>query len=793
MRGLKASLWKDFKVFKDKTGLIAIIAPLLLALAMSVGGADIANQAYLKPFPVAVRDEDETIMSRTIIQQMTQIELFSEIIAVNEAELDQSILQQGVAAIITIPKDFFYTMYTFDNTPVNVVLNESMGLESSIFSAVFVSVMDIIGTNQSVSRAVLNYCYGNITTAQETELWGSTAEKIIKDTLGRQQIFDSTAEMFSVEATAKINLFSTCLSTLCMFFALSCAKSLSEEKALCILNRYSAAKGSLFALFASKLIIAALLALPSIVALALWFGIAKLTTVLIISAVILSGAFGIMIFIAACSRDSSSVQRFGNVLMLVSLVAGGSLYAEHTLPSFARFLSNFTLTHYARQALEQSYLNEPIEKLLISLLPVLIFTCFAFAAAYLITLKSTAPIFGKSNCKKLSIKKYEADVISKRSPMQLLPGKIFYAALLKCKSMSNGIAGFAILIITALLCGGIASSAVSTENQNSLSTAAVIHGNNPYAQALVRSLDDLPNFTVHVVNAKDGQKLLESGKVEGILTLPSTYSEAVKNGEKRAISYESAKSASSAQAAREIIAGQVIKQKAQLNGLKEAESRLGKALNENEQKELFKLMETEAASLAPLHNIGTLQGSSDFTRIFAPSLLGLSQLCIMFTVFTWAVWITRNDSQRVAFRARSLHFGMTTSYFSDILALFIVGTCSGFFTLLFFKNISFNVVASVFLYIYCIVGLALLITRFSGIGSKIDTLAPFAALVLSMLGGCFGNFASASPVFKQISAFTPQGLSMNAASTGNMLSFFGLAAIGSICIVFAKPTQKHKQ
>ena len=86
MSGLKAALYKDLKLFFRRTGLAVLLLPLALLLALQFGLTDSGAQSYLQPFPVAVRDEDNTIMSRSLVAQMSRIQVFSQILRAEDGE-----------------------------------------------------------------------------------------------------------------------------------------------------------------------------------------------------------------------------------------------------------------------------------------------------------------------------------------------------------------------------------------------------------------------------------------------------------------------------------------------------------------------------------------------------------------------------------------------------------------------------------------------------------------------------------------------------------------------------------
>ena len=155
MKGFFAAIWKDGKLFLRKGGLFILLFPLLLfpLFAFFFQG----QSGQMQAFPVMVIDEDQTIMSKTLIREMEKVELFSTVIK-EEGEIGQEgrekAFQEGVVGILRIPKDFFYTAYRFEGEPVDLSLNANRPTESLLFQSIFTSIMEIMEKEQEISKGV---------------------------------------------------------------------------------------------------------------------------------------------------------------------------------------------------------------------------------------------------------------------------------------------------------------------------------------------------------------------------------------------------------------------------------------------------------------------------------------------------------------------------------------------------------------------------------------------------------------------------------------------------------------
>ncbi len=347
MRVFWACVKKDIKLFRSGTGLFALCFPVALMLALLVFMGDTAlGRAYVQPFAVAVRDEDQSPMSRSLIRQITQIDIFSQVIDAR-SESDDALLQRGAAAVITLPEDYFYRVYAMEESPVSIVLNGDMPLEAALTRSMLVSVLDILSANQQAVRAVFLLQYGEMDAAAERKLYAAAADDILRDTLGRQSVFDTETEARDASEQLRLSFFVCAMSMLCMFLPLITLKTLPEELSMGILPRYQAAGGSFGVLLCSKLVSAAALsALPAAALLVLGRpeGGAALAAVLL---PMFLASFSGALLLSTAVRSEARSQLYGNLILLFMLAAGGALYPLELLPKAVRLAARITLPYYA--------------------------------------------------------------------------------------------------------------------------------------------------------------------------------------------------------------------------------------------------------------------------------------------------------------------------------------------------------------------------------------------------------------------------------------------------------------
>lgn len=775
MKGLFAALQKDLKLFFSGTGVIALFLPVLLFFALQWGVGDMAKEAYVAPFSIAVRDEDNTVMSRSLTNQMRQIDLFSEVLKAEGTQSDSFFLEQGAAAVVTIPEHFFYTMYSMNNDAVTVVLNDAMPLQAHLLKSVLSSVVDIISANQSTGRVVYRTLYGSLTPELENQLWDETSNLLIKDALSRQQVFDTSSARADTQTALSRTLLACTVSVLCLFFPLSAVKTVPEEMQSGILPRFLSAGGSLFSFFFSKLLTAAVLALPSLLLLFYAFQIQHWLLILTCGIFFCSG-FSMMLFVAICVQDGPAAQRAGNLILLLSLVLGGALYPIALLPAAVQRVSVLTLPYYVNLAVQWNFSELGLSGLILQLLPLLCLLCLFPISMWKLQhtgpRRKKAPQTGSTQAVQfLSIKK------------AISPGTFPAIILLKLKNMSGGMAGFLSMTAICLICSAVVTSALG-KTPETLRIAVEVQDNSPQAEKLLEMLEAQQGLSVFHCSSTQGQELLSLGKAEGLLVVGNGYGAAVSAG-KLPLSYKSAASAASAQAAREIIAGQVNVQRIYSRGLHTIAARSGETLTQARQDEILGEMQAEITQIPTLYHFSLGSGKPVSANPYAPSAYGFALLAVMLTVFTWCAWVGKTDARQVERRIAAQHRGLMLSYCTDLFSLLSVAFLAAAATMLFMRP-AYKEVLGLLAYGFCVTGLGLALVRFSALSGRIDILAPFLALITSLLGGSFGDITQFSPALQIVSHFTPQGLALWARQ-GKIFPAAILLLLGAIFIGLGMP------
>ena len=788
MRKILAVCYKDFCLFVGGSGWLILILPFVLLFALRAGLGEGTGETYVRPFPVAVRDLDDTVMSRSLMAQMSEVELFCEVHKAKE-ETDQELLAEGMAAVVTIPEDFFYDLYTMEDCPVEVILNEEMKLESALFRSIFCSVMDIIWANQAAERGIFRFCYGEAGSSYEDEMYEEASKQLLQDALGRQAAFASEPSTADLTGALGRRLTAALLAAVALLFSAEALKTLPKEREGMTLPRYQALGGSPLAFIASKCLLTLVLFLAVAVPILRGLLPAGGGAPLLAALCILAGAFGPLLA-AAAWKDGGTVQYISNLLLLGSLALGGCLWPANQLPPVLRALSRLTLPYYGRMGLELAARGAGTAELLKEMRPVLLTAVLGGGIALAGFLRpggrkrERIAGYGGADPEKTGTKGGEfvgfaggepaAGQESVRPSGRLL-SRICGMAFLKGKAMIRGAGGLLTLLLLVFACGAAVSAGKGTAPKLSLAVCDL--DQSALSQELTERLAKAEGVSTAAYSVEEGRQSLLRGEAEGLLILGEGYGQAMEAGEDLPLFYESASASLSGRGIREIVAGQAAIQRSRTRAVEKAGERLGHALSAEETQNLLEEITRSEGAVSSLYRIRTGSGRPP-EEPFVPGLLSLAALAVLFTLLATASWCGRADARLAEKRMYSLRFGKTLSYGSDLLALFGIGLLVGAAVLVSGGRPDVTAWAAMAGYAFCSAGLCLALVRLMAKEGRVDGLGPFLALALCLLGGCFIDLAQASPGLARLAAWTMPG-QMLAAGKGSWQALGILLAEGA--------------
>ena len=783
MSGLRAALYKDLKLFFSGLGLLALLLPILLIPVLRLGMGDLSGQSYVRPFPIAIRDLDDTLMSRSLITQMEDIQLFSRVDRLGADEPDGAALDGGAVAVVTIPKDFFYDLYRMEDCPVEVTLNTGMALEAALFQAMFSSVMSIIRADQSAALGAYTLSYETLSPELLGQMYAESSGLLIRDALSRQLVFDTDSEASDLAGALERRLLACILGVLTLFFALSAVKALRSELALGVLPRFRAAGRRAASFWASKFLTAFFLSLPTVLLCAAVFRETPPALLLLLTLLLLFAAFGLFSALAAWTSSAQAAQRWGNLFLLFSLALGGTLWPRSALPAPLPLLGKLTLPYYASLGLEADASGMGLGTILTLLwpLPVMGALGLIFAA-----LGFRRRMSDRARSRRLCASSPDGpDVPPGQDPLTTgFFSRLVNLSQFKLWAMAGGLRGMAAVLAVCLLCG-VAAAGLRAGTVGTLRLLVCDLDQTALSQELVEHIAAAEGVSVTPCGEAAGRRALLDGEAEGMLVIGAGYAAALEAVETLPLHYQGGLSARSVQGARELIAGMVSAQRSRLRAALQAADLLGRPLTETERSALTETIDHFEETMPPLFHIRQSQGAV-LEGLFVPGQMSFAALACLFTCLTAACWCGSRDSRLTRLRMSVIPRGVWLAYGSDCLALAALGLLSLLAVLLPVGEIP---LPAAVLYALCAAALALALVRLTALEGRVDALAPFLSLLLCLLGGCFIDLSQLSPKAELLTLIVPPGLAARAAE-GFWPAYGILSAEALACFALGFPRRE---
>ena len=788
MHRLRALLLKDLTLFLRGAGMVALLLPFLLLLFFAKEKESLLSDVTLKPFPIAIRDEDETYMSRTLIHMVGEVELFSKVDVVKE-ESDAELFAKGYAAVTTIPKDFFYEMYVSDKRPALLSLNEGMPLQATLYRAVFTSVMDVIRMEEAAHYGMYFFVYGKLNRQQKIDAYNETSENLFLDILGRQQVFDSDLLHSDAPSSDLRRLVSILLSVVTVLFLTGFLSSVPEERKKRILPRFVALGGNPFYFALSRYLLFLLFLTPILIAVCLLdVQVGRLFLFLCllvpVSAVFLAfSALGLYV------SGARMMRRVGSVYLLFSLILSGTIWPLRGLPVWMSYLQRLTLPDQFRMILEMPTLTESGREMI----PFLLVHLFLFLFGWMLprfyrpkreeeqrkkgrsTFQNRAEVAEnlqtERGVNRAEVAENAQMVVEENRPKGRT--KTLFRCCLLTLSKLRLIAGrrreAGGMILVLLLCGALTAFLQKGEGRE-IHLLIWDEDQTQRSAELVERMTKVDGLRVSLKDRKEAEgerkRDLITGDAEGMLVIPSGYGRAIVTGKDARLHFESKASSFSNQGLREIIAGQNNILKAEARARLEAQKRLSHPLSEQENHDLSQWMKREESTFPPLYKIETekeTEPEGSLKDPFAPDSFHFAIFGVMILLFAEAEVFASVDHRRVERRMRACPQGVFMMRFSDLAALVLTG---GGVLLCFLLpgRAVFQRFVPVLLFLIILASLALLLAYRSKNAGRNGAVAPYLALLLGLGGGCFTDVSAFSGLLGKVYPFLPSGALFGAVS-----------------------------
>lgn len=769
MRSLLCALYKDLRLFHRGGGWLSLLLPLFLLplMLLLLHPSDFT----VRPFPVAVKDEDRSFMSRSLIEQLRELPLFSEIRVIPEGETEERALSEGAAAAVTIPKDFFYSAYRYQGEPVKLSLNSSRPEEAAIFGELFRSVMGIMETEQAVSESVYALSFpGQLSEEKKEEMYESSSKLLLRAVLRRGLIFDERPEKKELSRALLIRILSAVLFFLAFLLPLSILRSEAEERRMGVLPRFLLSGGSRSAFFLSKLLLSLFLFLPPCLLLLLplhSLGVREPALFLLFSVSELFASFLFLSGLTMLFSKARPLLLLGNLFLAGSLLLGGGFLDPSSLPPLLRSLSD--LTPLRGNLLFLGLLTKgfsppllplsALPLLLLSLCGILFLFISAFKARFFPSLSSSSISLhmaseGKGRSKELS------SAFPEGEGRMCFFWRLTRLSFLRVVALSGRRGGMFLLLLSSLLLGALLSS-FPGGGAKRIRIAAVDLDQSEASSLLLSELSASDSLSSLETTEKEARRLLSLGELEGILFIKRGYAEGLKEGGKSLLHYESAENSLSSASVRETISGLSISEGIWESAESRAEGLLGRELRKEEESALS-LSIRKRRGEKRLYFESEKKGQSG-KELLMPGREGFLALYLLLLSFSISGALSEGGGRASERRMRSMERGVELDLLSAFFGILFLLTIS-FLPFLLFCRIGLRGTALLFLYSASLSSLILLLTSFLRTERGAEGNAALLSLLFSLLGGCFSGLSLLPPLLNVPGFLLPPGLFLRAFS-----------------------------
>ena len=767
MRCFLACVMKDVRLFFSRKSAVLLLAlpVLLLAVLMPGFGETTSAHTYVKPFSFVICDLDDSVMSRSLINQLRQFELFDEIKSTKEQSAGTDWFDNGYVACITIPKGFFYAMYDMDNLAVTVEFNPDKPVESAILEAVFISVTDIVASEQKARTAEFRLQYEAGMAPDRDVLYYESANYELKRALSRRNVFSDFQLLEDYTENSAKAAYATVTAMICMLIPLSMLRGLPEELSLSIVDRLKCTGRGLFTLIFSKFFAALILFVLLFAAMtaAVRPSVSVPAYVSAIMLFVLSySLFGI---VSISTRESSKAQLTGNIIVMLFILFGGALYPYQMLPQYARYLAYASPVLYYLRGING--VNEAVIVLTVAALSVsvlLIFICWKP-----IHLK---PLFipgggSRSTYDETAVKTGRADILS--------------IVWFKMLAMTGGRTILAVMLAVSLICFSAVDGILDGKTAKEIVIAVEDSDDSELSRAYIKELENENSVKIIECRESKALKKLNSGEAEAVLIIEKGFDRAFLHDKTLPLKFYSAAAGAASDACREICGGKLLSMQSSFNAV----SRLiSDGVIGEEEKQLFyeQLDAVEAEAKPIIEFINRVEANEKentvYGRIYA-RYSGFAALMIFLFLMSLSVLLSGNPARAVKKAMSAAPGGYFRYVITDHLALVLTGVFLSCAALILRKDTGAGEVFAYFLYVNCVAGLCLLISL-NRAGGGADMTATVFALLTGTVGGCFFDFASLGGAFKVFSYLTPQGMLIGAVS-GSGICFIAMTAVTAFC------------
>lgn len=386
---------------------------------------------------------------------------------------------------------------------------------------------------------------------------------------------------------------------------------------------------------------------------------------------------------------------------------------------------------------------------------------------------------------------------------------ILRLALQKIRAMAGGYGFFAAVLAAAFALFFIIAATLGTTRTQLLRIALTDEDDSPLSHEFAELLNDSDReitdgkmrfVSVRFGTREESEEAVRSGKAEGALIILKGFGAGLESGEEAFLEYRASADASSAQAAEEIIGGRAVALRSRLRSADYAKKLLNRGLTEKELSELeaaAKEYYNEQVGAVRFERIGGSVEKADSSVFGAlrARFSGIGAFAVLTLLLTLGSWTGSNAARAAEKRLAAEKGGVSISFWSNFLALFICGIAM--YAVMYIaaaaagrNSPNGHELLAAGCYLFCASALALVVGG-ADISGRMNLAAPFIAFATSLLGGCFADTAARGGLFAKLALLTPQGLCI-AGTDGSVACIAVLAGAGVVLLVLKRAALRVK-
>jgi ABC-2 type transport system permease protein len=318
----------------------------------------LTHNRFVDFFSVAVIDNENTLESRMLTNQMINADTSMAVVNIIKATEDEAMemLKNGqITAAIIIPEGFVKSMSEGENKPFKVIADSSRPLQANLIKNFMQSYADMVSAAQNgVMTAYVYYKEAYTSDKFYNDKYADVVTKFSLKALSSGEIFEDKIVSDIPDVTQYEYFTAALLVVFIMFSGIMGIKFTANEKQLGIRSRLeiSPISGIEFVLarFFTVFIISTMQFISIIIPAAMIFNVYLSTSplfMIILFTIIVFTVSACAVFVASVSPTPATADLVGSLGTLLMAVVGGSIYPLTAMPDIVKSLSYITINRWA--------------------------------------------------------------------------------------------------------------------------------------------------------------------------------------------------------------------------------------------------------------------------------------------------------------------------------------------------------------------------------------------------------------------------------------------------------------